>query len=92
MMLSTTPNKKVKSKKHETIATVCAVAFWLFVWHIVSVWVGSESILVSPARVVKTLFTVIGDPAFLSTVAHSSARILGGFFAAMALGVLLGAV
>ena len=90
MMLSTMRNKKVKSKKQEAIATVCAVAFWLFVWHFISVWVDSEIILVSPLRVVETLFTVVSDPAFLGTVAHSSARIVGGFFAAMALGVLLG--
>lgn len=89
MTLSTIRNKKVKSKKQEAIATVCAVAFWLFVWHIASVWVDSEIILVSPVRVVQTLFTVLRDPAFLSTVGYSSARILGGFFAAMALGVVL---
>ena len=90
MMLSTIRNKKVKSKKQEAIATVCAVAFWLFVWHLASVFVDSEIILVSPLRVVQTLFTVLSDPTFLATVGHSSVRILGGFFAAMALGVILG--
>ena len=90
MLLSTMRNKKVKSKKQEAIATVCAVAFWLLVWHIISAVINSEIILVSPLRVVQTLFTVIADPAFLGTVAHSSLRILGGFFAAMALGVILG--
>lgn len=90
MILSTIRNKKVKSKKQEAIATVCAVAFWLLVWHIVSVVVGSDIILVSPLRVVETLFSVIRDPAFLSTVGYSFVRITGGFFAAMLLGVLLG--
>ena len=90
MTLSTIRNKKVKSKKQEAIATVCAVAFWLLVWHIISVIVGSDIILVSPVRVVKTLFSVIADPAFLSTVGYSFVRIVGGFFAAMLLGVLLG--
>jgi len=89
MMLSIIPNKKVKSKKAKAIATVCAVAFWLFLWHMVSVWVDSEIILVSPVQVVETLFAVIRDPAFPMTVAHSALRILGGFFAAMALGVTL---
>lgn len=90
MMLSTIRNKKVKSKKQEAIATVCAVAFWLLVWHIISVSIDSEIILVSPLRVVETLFTVVSDPAFLPTVAYSFIRIVGGFFAAMLLGVLLG--
>ncbi len=88
MILSTTQNKKVKSKKHEAIATICAVAFWLFVWHMASVFVHSDIILVSPIRVVETLFSVIRDPNFLGTVGYSSVRILGGFFASTALGVL----
>lgn len=89
MMLSTTQNKKVKNKKKEAIATLCAVAFWLSVWHFVSVWVDSEIILISPIQVVETLFTVVRDPAFFATVGHSALRILGGFFAAMGLGVAL---
>ena len=90
MMLSTISNKKVKSKKQESIATVCAVAFWLLVWHFVSVAVGSDIILVSPLRVVETLLSVLRDHDFLSTVSYSFIRIIGGFFAAMLLGVLLG--
>lgn len=83
-------DKKARSKKQEAIATACAVAFWLLVWHLTSVFVGSEIILVSPLGVVRTLCAVILDPAFLSTVGYSAARILGGFFAALLLGVALG--
>lgn len=89
MTLSTIRNKKVKSKKQEAIATLCAVAFWLFVWHIVSVAVDSEIVLVSPLSVLQTLWTVLRDPSFLATVGYSASRILGGFFLAMALGVTL---
>lgn len=89
MTLSTIRNKKVKSKKQEAIATLCAVAFWLFVWHIVSVAVDSEIVLVSPLSVLQTLWTVLRDPSFLATVGYSASRILGGFFIAMALGVTL---
>lgn len=92
MMLSTTRNKKRKSKKQEAIATLCAVAFWLLVWHLVSAAVGSEIILVSPLDVVRTLVSVVRDPAFLSTVGYSAVRIIGGFFIAMALGVGLACV
>lgn len=87
MKLSTTLNKKVNTKKKEAIATVCAVAFWLLLWHFVSVRINSEIILVSPVQVVETLFAVLRDPDFLATVGHSAVRILGGFFAAMALSV-----
>ena len=70
MTLSTIRNnpakqKKVKTKKQKAIAATCAVAFWLLVWHVVSLCVGSELVLVSPVKVVQTLFTVIFDPDFL---------------------------
>ena len=90
MTPSTIRNKRVKSKKQKATATLCAVAFWLLVWHIASVAVGSEIILVSPLGVVRTLFDVVRDPAFLPTVGYSAVRIIGGFFIAMALGVVLG--
>lgn len=64
--------------------------FWLLVWHVVSLCVGSELVLVSPVKVVQTLFTVIFDPDFLKTVWYSAARILGGFFTALTLGTVLG--
>ena len=95
MTLSTIRNnpakqKKVKTKKQKAIAATCAVAFWLLVWHVVSLCVGSELVLVSPVKVVQTLFTVIFDPDFLKTVWYSAARILGGFFIALTLGTVLG--
>ena len=95
MTLSTIRNnpakqKKVKTKKQKAIAATCAVAFWLLVWHVVSLCVGSELVLVSPVKVVQTLFTVIFDPDFLKTVWYSAARILGGFFNALTLGTVLG--
>ena len=94
MTLSTIRNnpakqKKVKTKKQKAIAATCAVAFWLLVWHVVSLCVGSELVLVSPVKVVQTLFTVIFDPDFLKTVWYSAARILGGFFTALVLGMVL---
>lgn len=46
--------------------------------------------LVSPVKVVQTLFTVIFDPDFLKTVWYSAARILGGFFTALTFGTMLG--
>ena len=79
-----------KSKKQRATATLFAVAFWLFVWHAASAAVGSEIILVSPLGVLRTLVSVVFDPGFLPTVGYSAVRIIGGFFIAMALGVVLG--
>ncbi len=69
-----------------------AVLFWLAVWHIASVRIGRDILLVSPIEVVKTLFTFIREASFWHTVWFSFARIAGGFFSALAAGVLLAAV
>ncbi|MFR2289178.1 MAG: ABC transporter permease [Butyricicoccus sp.] len=63
--------------------------FGFFVWHAASAAVGSEIILVSPLGVLRTLVSVVFDPGFLPTVGYSAVRIIGGFFIAMALGVVL---
>ncbi len=69
-----------------------AVLFWLAVWHIASVRIGKDILLVSPIEVVKTLFTFIREASFWHTVGFSFVRIVGGFFSALAAGVLLAAL
>lgn len=79
-----------KSKTSKAVATTCAAAFWLMLWHAVSVVIGSEIILVSPLGVAQTLFALLFSADFLATVGYSAARILGGFFLGLFLGVSLG--
>ncbi len=66
-----------------------AVVFWLIVWHAASAAVASPLILVSPLDALKTLCALAVTPAFWRTVAGSGARILAGFFGALAAGALL---
>lgn len=89
MMHSTIRTKKERNKRQEATATLCAVAFWLLLWHFLSVFIGSDILLVSPLDVAKTLWTLLFTPQFLATVGYSAIRILGGFFLALLLGVLL---
>lgn len=86
----TRPNKQSESRTKRAATTFCAAAFWLLLWHFASVFVRSDIILVSPLSVLKTLLGLLFTPDFLSTVIYSASRILGGFFIALLLGVVLG--
>ena len=69
-----------------------AVLFWLLVWQASSMALHSDILLVSPLRVLQTLFALIGTPRFWSSLLSSAGRILGGFLLAAALGTLLAAL
>lgn len=66
-----------------------AIWFWLAVWTIAAHCIGQEIYLVSPARVLRTLWTLLGQGAFWSAVLGSLGRILLGFGSAVAAGVAL---
>lgn len=66
-----------------------AVAFWLVAWQLYSDYLGQAILMVSPATVVKTLFSLMGTPVFWRSVGGSCGRILAGFSAAVAAGVVL---
>ncbi len=68
-----------------------AVLFWLAVWQAASMWIGQEILLVSPAAAIYRLFFLIQEASFWQSVGFSSARILGGFFLALFLGIIAGA-
>lgn len=72
-----------------------AAAVWLLAWELLSIYIGQEILLVSPVSVLIRLLELItggGQPAaaqFWSAAAFSFVRIIGGFLAASAAGVLL---
>ena len=66
---------------------VLAFLFWLVVWQLVSMAIGSEILLVSPLRVVVTLSGMVRETGFWSSLGFSLVRIFGGFL----LGILAGA-
>ena len=91
--------KSSRHKKNENShgrLRLWAVALWLFAWELLSIYIGQEILLVSPVSVLVRLLELItgsGQPAeaarFWSAAAFSFVRIIGGFLAASAAGVLL---
>lgn len=71
---------------------IWAVAFWLIVWQLASVAVGSDILLVSPITVVARLLQLATESAFWKTILFSLVRIAGGFFLAVLSGCLLAAL
>lgn len=81
-----------QSKLKKTILKASAIAFWIAVWGALAHVVNSELIICSPLTALKRLFALVRTAEFRSAVAFSSIRILTGFFAALALGIVLAAV
>lgn len=69
-----------------------ALVFWLIVWQLVSKAVGLELLLPGPLCVARTLGTLLPQGEFWRSVLRSLARVLCGFAAGTALGVLLAAL
>lgn len=83
-------NNKAPVTPRAALRRAGAVAFWLLVWQLASMAVGSELLLAGPAAVLVRLAQLFPTAAFWSTVGFSLARIAAGFAAAFALGLLLG--
>ncbi|MDR0293996.1 MAG: ABC transporter permease subunit [Oscillospiraceae bacterium] len=71
-------------------ALLCAF-FWLALWHVGSLLVGEDVLLVSPLAAAARLFALAGTSLFWKTAGFSLVRIMGGFFLALASGMLLAA-
>ena len=65
-----------------------AVLFWLLVWQGASMLFDEPLLLVSPLRVLRQLFALLGQSAFYSAVWFSLSRIALGFLLGVAAGVL----
>ena len=56
MMTSIMQDKKnIHSRSSRITVRIMAVAFWLLVWQIGSMWLGQEILLASPVSVVRKL-------------------------------------
>lgn len=71
------------------VRPAAAVAFWLALWQVVALAVGSSVLLVGPWQVVVRLVPTVD---FWTTVARSCGRITFGFVLAVVVGVLLAAL
>ena len=84
-MTSIIPNKNKKEKQRKT--KLWPIVFWLMIWQAVSVFVGQEILLASPAAVLKRLFTLVTEPVFWQSLLFSGARIGAGFLLGAAAGI-----
>ena len=81
---------RISTTCRNRIIRVLAVAFWIAVWQGVSLAVGSEILVASPARTFGALLSLLREGAFYRAVLGSLMRICAGF--ALALGIALGAL
>lgn len=82
MISTTADNKKTK---------IWAVFLWLFAWEAAARLIGQEILLVSPVTVLRRFFELAWEGEFWRSVMFSFSRIIGGFFLALFLGILLAA-
>ena len=83
-------NNKTPVTPRDVLRRAGAVAFWLLVWQLASMAVGSELLLADPVAVLVRLAQLVPTPAFWTTVGFSLARIAAGFAVAFLLGLVLG--
>ena len=82
----------MKHKMRVKIRKAVIILFWLIVWQIAAVWTNNHILLVGPVQVLRTFAQNMVQPDFIKTVFCSFARIGLGFFLALCIGLLLGAV
>jgi NitT/TauT family transport system permease protein len=66
---------------------VAAAVFWLLVWHVASVMVGQDILLVSPIAAAERLVELARTPQFWAAAGFSLSRIMGGFALALTAGI-----
>ena len=67
-------------------------AFWLLVWQLLAVFFHNDILLVSPEKTLRTFFSCLITAGFWRSIWFSISRICIGFFLAMLLGILTGAL
>ncbi len=83
-------NNETPVTPRDALRRAGAVAFWLLVWQLASMTVGSELLLAGPLAVLVRLAQLVPTAAFWITAGFSLARIAAGFAVAFVLGLALG--
>lgn len=65
------------------------ILLWLIIWQLLSAWVDSEILLVSPVRAAGRFLTLLPDLKFWQVILHSMVRIGSGFLLGVAVGLVL---
>lgn len=88
------PKKRTTLQKAAEIAltAVIVAAFWLGLWLLLSLKIGSQLLLPSPVSVFKRLFELTGTAALWRATGSTILRILIGYVTGIAAGTLLAAL
>ena len=73
------PDKNKKKQTADNRLRPWAVAVWLAVWELASLYIGQEILLVSPVSVLRRLTVLAVQSDFWGSIAFSFFRIIGGF-------------
>lgn len=65
-----------------------AVIFWIAVWDIISIMIGTEMLLASPFAVLGALVQLVGEHVFWNSIQNSLLKIGSGFSLALLFGIL----
>lgn len=80
------------NKIKKIAATAAAMLFWLLIWQIAAVKIGSNIILVSPLDTVKRLVSLTAESVFWKSILFSAGRVLLGFALGLTAGTVLALV
>ena len=83
------PDKNKKKQTADNRLRPWAVAVWLAVWELASLYIGQEILLVSPVSVLRRLTVLAVQSDFWGSIAFSFFRIIGGVLLASLCGTLL---
>ena len=75
--------------RNKILKTLAVAAFWLLLWQLASVLVHKSVLLASPLQVLQSLVRLAGTSAFWRAAAGSLLKIAAGYFASIALAVIL---
>lgn len=82
-------NRQVIKRVKRCGEKLLVISFWLLVWEIISRRIGQVIILPSPLMVADTLIKLCITTEFWRAILFSSLRIIGGFFLAVIIGIVL---
>ena len=82
----------MKNRMRKQMRKAVIILFWLAVWQIAAVWTDNHILLVGPVQVLRNFVQNMIQPDFLKIVMYSFARIGLGFFLALCIGLILGAI
>ncbi len=81
-----------KAKISKNFIFFISILIWLVIWHVASVLLKQEILLVSPVAVLEQLFVLVKQAEFWQSIFNSFFRVISGFIGAIIFGLLLSCI